>query len=61
VPDEVARIFTPEMLQSLIHTLEQDPRPQYHNHPDKLYGMVFAGHDIHFRVSDDTLYVMHNT
>ena len=58
IPDEVARCFTPELLQSLIHTLEQDPRPQYHDNPDKLYGMAFAGHDIHFRVEGETLFVL---
>ena len=58
IPDEVDRCFTPELLQSLIHTLEQDPRPQYHDNPDKLYGMAFAGHDIHFRVEGETLFVL---
>ena len=58
IPDEVARGFTPELLQSLVHTLEQDPRPQYHDNPDKMYGMAFAGHDIHFRVEGETLFVL---
>ena len=58
VPDRVARRFKPELLQSLVHTLEQDPRPQYHDNPDKVYGMAFAGHDIHFRVDSDVLHVV---
>ena len=58
VPDRVARRFKPELLQSLVHTLEQDPRPQYHDNPDKVYGMAFAGHDIHFRVDGDVLHVV---
>jgi hypothetical protein len=31
--------------------LELDPRPQYHNDPERVYGMPFAGYDVKFRVS----------
>ncbi len=55
---QVERLFSSEVLTSLIHTLEQDPRPQYHDNPEKVYGMNFAGRDIHFRVVGDTLYVI---
>lgn len=37
--------------------LEQDPRPAYHSDPDRLYGIDYAGWNIHFRVADDTLFV----
>ena len=38
--------------------LEQDPRPHYHDDPDRIYGMEYNGKDIHFQVKDDTLYVL---
>ena len=38
--------------------LEQDPRPAYHSDPNRIYGIDYAGWNIHFRVADDTLYVL---
>lgn len=38
--------------------LEQDPRPHYHNDPERVYGMQYDGKDIHFKVKDHTLYVL---
>ena len=38
--------------------LEQDPRPAYHSDPDRIYGIDYAGWNLHFRVADDTLYVL---
>ena len=32
--------------------LAQDPRPQYHDDPEKIYGMEFDGMDVRFRVHD---------
>lgn len=37
--------------------LEQDPRPQYQNDEDKIYGLTFAGRNIRFRVIDSKLIV----
>jgi hypothetical protein len=38
--------------------LEQDPRPHYHDDPDRIYGLMFDGHDLHFRVRGDQLEVV---
>ena len=38
--------------------LEQDPRPHYHADPDRIYGMQYNGKDIHFKVKDETLFIM---
>ena len=38
--------------------LEQDPRPHYHDDPDRIYGMQYNGKDIHFKVSENTLTVI---
>jgi hypothetical protein len=50
-------MFTTEELQALRGVLSQDPRPQFHDDPQRIYGMPFAGHDVHFRVADGTLFV----
>ena len=38
--------------------LEQDPRPHYHDDPDRIYGMQYNGKDIHFQVKDETLFII---
>ena len=56
--DQCAAMFTPEQLRALIRTLELDPRPHYQDDPDRIYGLMFDGHDLHFRVSGDQLEVV---
>lgn len=58
IPEAVAAQFTSEELEALHKTLALDPRPQYHSNPDKVYGMLFAGHDVHFKVTDNVLEVV---
>lgn len=58
IPSAVAQLFTPAQLVALRHTLAQDPRPHYHDDPAKVYGMAFAGHDIHFTVTGNRLLVI---
>lgn len=43
---------------SLIQLLAHDPRPQYQNDPDRVYGLTFGGCDVRFRVDGDVLYVV---
>lgn len=57
MPEELQRQFTAEELQALLATLRQDPRPQYHDDPQRTYGMPFAGRDVRFRVENGTLFV----
>ena len=42
---------------ALIQILEQDPRPSYQKAPVRIYGMSYAGKEIHFRVDKKTHYV----
>lgn len=49
--------FVGEELEALRAVLAQDPRPPYHDDPGKVYGMAFAGRDVHFRVEDGILTV----
>ena len=57
MPEELQQQFTAEELQALLATLRQDPRPQYHDDPQRTYGMPFAGRDVRFRVENGTLFV----
>jgi len=47
-----------EGLETLIQVLRQDPRPQYQSDPDKIYGMMYQGQDIHFTVDGNLLTVI---
>ena len=42
---------------ALLAVLAQDPRPQYQDDPDRVYGMAFAGLEVKFRVAGDRLTV----
>lgn len=47
-----------EELKALRETLAQDPRPHYHNDPNRIYGMDFAGVSVRFIVKDGVLKVL---
>ena len=47
-----------EKQAGLWEVLSQDPRPSYHNDPERIYGLPFGGFDIRFRVQDGTLTVV---
>lgn len=54
VPKELKMLISAQLIQ----VLAQDPRPQYHNDPDRIYGMPFDGKDIRFKVQGHTLTVV---
>ena len=58
IPDQVARLFEADELRGLQEVLAQDPRPQYHDDPQRIYGMPFGGRDVKFKVDGDTVYVV---
>lgn len=66
MPHRLQVIFPPELLcllpedkrDSALEILALDPRPSYHNDPERRYGLLFAGYDIHFSVNKDTLTVL---
>jgi hypothetical protein len=59
LPKELSEIIEDRsIIQSLVETLQLDPRPSYHNDPEREYGMSFAGYNVRFTVSDNTLTVI---
>lgn len=49
---------TPPLSEGLIEVLENDPRPRYHDDPERVYGMEYDGREVKFRVRGDTLTVI---
>ena len=58
LPTGLAAKVPQDQIPSLIATLEQDPRPRYHDDPNRIYGMPFLNLDIRFKVADNTLTVV---
>ena len=56
-PDELLDRMPADKREALLGILEQDPRPSYQDDPERVYGFVFAGREIRFRVSDGVLTV----
>lgn len=57
-PAHLQKYFSTESLEALTRVLALDPRPQYQDNPDKIYGMPYEGYDIRFRVADGILTVL---
>lgn len=57
-PEPLLRLLPSEKQGQAIEVLSLDPRPSYHNDPDRKYGMAFAGFDIHFFVNGNKLTVV---
>ena len=58
LPTGLAAKVPQDQIPSLIATLEQDPRPRYHDDPNRIYGMPFLNLDIRFKVADNILTVI---
>jgi len=43
--------------EAVMGVLSQDPRPSYHDDPERIYGFYFAGYNIRFKVNDNYLSV----
>ena len=56
-PEAVSGLDTDE-LDALKELLAQDPRPQYQDDPERIYGLLFGDHNVRFRVTDGTLTVI---
>lgn len=57
-PDGFEGGFSELELRQLREILSLDPRPKYQDDPDRVYGLTFAGRDVHFRVEGNTVFVL---
>lgn len=57
-PKELLSLLPEEKREAAIEILRQDPRPSYHNDPERIYGFPFAGFEIRFRVEKEVLHVI---
>ena len=56
-PDDLLEKIPQAKREALLEALSLDPRPAYQDDPDRVYGFGFAGTDVRFSVSGDTLTV----
>lgn len=56
-PEEYLEKLPEEKRRGALDLLRQDPRPPYHNHPEQVYKIAYAGWDIHFTVKEKKLNV----
>lgn len=54
----VAKVADDDVLAAMVEMLSLDPRPSYHNDPNREYGLTFAGYNISFVVCDGVLNVV---
>lgn len=57
-PEMTAGITDRSIMPALVETLGLDPRPSYHDDPERVYGLSFAGYNVKFRVSGKVLEVI---
>ena len=50
--------FKADSIDGLFEILAQDPRPQYQDDPERIYGLLFEGRNVKFRVADGVLTVV---
>ena len=59
IPKEITSgLKDKSVLPALTEVLSLDPRPSYHDDPDRIYGLSFAGYNIRFKVADGVLTVV---
>ena len=58
LPESVRALIPIDKLAALSGVLSLDPRPSYHDDPERVYGMRFGGYEVHFRVRNGLLSVL---
>lgn len=58
MPAPVRKMLTPVEFRALAGALSLDPRPHYHEDPQRIYAMPFGGKEIRFRVEEGRLHVL---
>ena len=57
-PDNLLQKVPESQRESLIEVLAHDPRPQYQDDPERIYGMAFGGMEVKFKVEGIQLTVL---
>jgi tRNA-Thr(GGU) m(6)t(6)A37 methyltransferase TsaA len=57
-PEELLQQVPDKQRESLIEVLAHDPRPQYQDDPNRIYGMEFGGMEVKFKVEGCRLVVV---
>ncbi len=57
-PDSLKTGLSENIIKAASALLRYDPRPSYHDDPDRIYGMKYAGYDFRFRVNGSLLTVI---
>ena len=68
LPERTLKVVLPEecsslnedktVIPALVETLSLDPRPSYHDDPERVYGLSFADLNVRFKVKDGVLNVV---
>ena len=58
IPETVKAALPAGALEQLYGVLSEDPRPRYHDDPDRIYGFSFCGFEIKFQVHGSILSVL---
>ena len=58
VPQELGTLLPSDEMLALKGVLSQDPRPQYHDDPDKEYGLAFGAWNVRFKVDEGKVDVL---
>lgn len=57
-PENLRGAFADDDYVALCRVLALDPRPQYHNDPERVYGLPFGDFDVRFKVQEPVLEVV---
>lgn len=57
-PECAVKVHDRIRIPALVEVLGLDPRPSYHDDPERVYGLGFAGQNVRFRVRDNVLTVL---
>lgn len=57
LPKALFPCFAPDEIDGLFEILSQDPRPQYQDDPERIYGLLYGDRNVKFRVADGVLTV----
>lgn len=58
IPEELKSGLSDEYIRALVSILSGDPRPQYKEDGDRIYGMIYGRYEVKFTVADGVLRVV---